>query len=82
MNKIHKLKSEYPDYSYIAQTTTYGGRKGRFLGFDLGDNTQVGVFSQANSNTAHIVTRENENSNQEKIAGVIRKLQELGFSRY
>ena len=83
MNSVHKLRpeleEEFPGCKYVSRTTTYRGVKGRFLGFDMGDGLQVGVFSRANSNTARIVVKGYDENRQDEINTVQGKLQNLGF---
>lgn len=81
-NLRHELECECPGCSYIAKTTTYRSKKGRFLGFDLGNGLQVGVFSPTNSNLASIIIKGYDENRQKEINKVTEKLQGLGFSQF
>lgn len=86
MTKIHNLKKEMececPGCSYISRTTTHRAKKGRFLGFDLGDGLQVGVFSPANSNIANITIKGYDENRMDEINIVVKKLKGLGFNQF
>lgn len=86
MTKVHNLRHEVeelcPDCSYISRTTTHKAKKGRFLGFDLGNGLQVGVFSPANTNMASIVIKGYDEKRQKVINQVTEKLEGLGFRRF
>ena len=81
-NLRHEIQEEYPDSSYISRTTTYRAKKGRFLGFDMGNGLQVGVFSPANSNIANIVVRGDQTDREEEVTHVVNKLTGLGFCQF
>ena len=79
MSNVHKLKDKFievePNTVYVSMTTTWKGIKGRFLGYTTGDAI-VGVFSEANTNSANIaikgsVNKENE-VNVEKFINIFK----------
>ena len=83
MDKIHKLRSKVeedcPGCTYISKTTTDHGKKGRLLGFDLGDGLQVGVFSRANTNMAKIIVRGDQTGREDAVNRVKDQFYQLGF---
>lgn len=84
MTKVHNLRHEieedFPGTEYVAKTINNNGVKGRFLGYDLGQGLQVGVFSQTHSNLAHILVRGYDEKRTKEIDNIKSRLHGLGFT--
>lgn len=82
-SKISELLSDVqklnPSSTYIAQTTTYNGVKGRYTGYDLGDGVSVGVFRNTNSNICRIITKGDASSKQKLVDSCKQLLVTAGF---
>lgn len=74
-----KFQELCPNCSYISQTTTHNGVKGRYNGYDLGDGLSVGVFRVANTNTCRIITKGDVGDRQELVTACTNLLSTEGF---
>lgn len=77
-----KAQEICPECQYFAKTTTHKAKKGRYLGFDLGEGVSVGVFRRANSNISQLVVRGDEEAKSAKdneIRSLVNLINERGF---
>ena len=77
-----KAQEVCPNCTYFSKDATFKSKRGRYLGFDLGEGVEVGVFRRANSNLSQLLVRgpaDARKTHDEDIRKLVGIISERGF---